>query len=105
MSYRSHGATGKRDEAEAVIAEYLQVRGAYVHRLSGKALPDLLVGWCGRWLLLECKTGNAKLEPDQEAFQKEANRRGLPGFTVRNLEDARDILDRVSRLTKLEGQA
>lgn len=89
----------KRDKSEAAIVDYLKIRGCFVHRLSAKDLPDLLVGWCGRWLLMEIKTGNKPLTPGQEAFQMEANRRGLPGFTVRDIEDARDILERVSRLT------
>jgi hypothetical protein len=46
----------KRDDSEPEIVEALQRAGASVQRLSGKDIPDLLIGWRGSTLLMECKT-------------------------------------------------
>ena len=44
--------------------------GASVLILSavGKGCPDLLVGWRGENLLVECKTKRGTLTPDQKRF-------------------------------------
>src|SRR5690606_7920333 len=47
-----HRRNAKRDASEPAIVEYLRHRGALVERISGAGIPDLLVGWCGRWILL-----------------------------------------------------
>lgn len=46
----------RRDAAEPGIIEALTKAGASVQPLSGKDIPDLLVGWRGSTLLLEVKT-------------------------------------------------
>jgi hypothetical protein len=90
----------KRDTSEPLVVDYLRARGALVIRLSARALPDLLVGWCGRWLLLECKTGKAALNKGQAGFFEQARLRGLPCYQVKDWEEAKEILNRTLRLAK-----
>lgn len=87
----------KRDASERLIVDYLRKRGALVIRQSGKGLPDLLIGWCGRWLLAECKTEKKGLTPGQETFFHEARRRGLPAAIIRDWQEAKALLDGYAR--------
>ncbi len=93
-----HRANPKRDTNESAIVGYLRARGAMVTRVSGTGLPDLLVGWCGRWLLLECKAEVGTLTGAQKAFHVEALRRGLPLAIVKGWEDCKKVLDQKERL-------
>jgi len=63
-----HRVNPRRDISEPQIVETLQKAGASVHRVSGKGIPDLLIGYRGKTYLAECKTGNRKLNKNQEAF-------------------------------------
>lgn len=99
MSLNRYAA--KRDSSEPGIVEYLRIRGALVERVSGFRTPDLLVGWCGRWLLMECKTEKAKLNEGQAEFFSEAQRKGLPCYLVRSVEDVEKILNRHLRVSGL----
>lgn len=45
----------RRDENEPGIVQALEGAGAYVTRLDGDGVPDLLVGYKGRSFLLEVK--------------------------------------------------
>ena len=45
-----------RDTSEPAIVEALRGVGAYVLKLSGKGVPDLLVCFRGTWTPLEVKT-------------------------------------------------
>lgn len=95
-----HRRNAKRDASEPAIVEYLRHRGALVERISGAGIPDLLVGWCGRWILLECKTGKGDLTPVQQDFHQSATRKGLPVYTVNSVERTDEILDRILRLAR-----
>ena len=78
----------KRDTSEPGIVEALTAAGARVWRLS---LPlDLLVGYQGRFYLLECKTGTRKRkdQPEQDETLAECRYRNLPAYVVRTPEDA-----------------
>ena len=88
----------RRDQSEAEIVEYLEKRGAVVEYLSGQSIPDLLVGYAGRWLLVECKTGRAALSPGQTAWHQAATAKGLPVYVVRTADEVAKIIDRVARL-------
>jgi len=61
---------GKRDGNQAEIVEALRKVGASVLDLAdvGRGCPDLLVGYAGREWLVEVKTPNGELTPDQKAF-------------------------------------
>ncbi len=96
-----HRRNPRRDATEPELVDYLRARGALVIRLSAANVPDLLVGWCGRWLLLECKVPGAGLSPGQEEFATEARRRGLLNFVVSTVEQVKEILDAQSRLSGL----
>jgi hypothetical protein len=78
----------KRDTSEQGIVEALMAVGARVWRLSQPL--DLLVGFQGRFYLLECKTGTRKRkdQPDQDATLAECRFRNLPAYVVRTPEDA-----------------
>lgn len=63
------GAGGKRrDESESEIVEGLRKAGAFVVRLNGDGVPDLLVFWRNRWLPIEVKTGQGKLRSNQQMY-------------------------------------
>lgn len=50
----------RRDANENIIVAALEAVGASVQRLDIAGGPDLLVGWCGRNYLLECKQQHGK---------------------------------------------
>ena len=78
----------RRDTSEPEIVQALEAAGARVWRLSQPL--DLLVGFHGRFLLLECKTGKRKRkdQPVQDATLAECHHKGLPVYVVRTPEDA-----------------
>jgi hypothetical protein len=69
----------RRDENEAAIVEALRKAGAYVQPISGKDVPDLLVGFAGKTFLFEVKrpagkkggTSHRNLLPGQERFHQQ----------------------------------
>lgn len=77
-----------RDANEPEIIEALHRVGADVFQLDGRDIPDLLVGFRDRWVLLEVKTPDGDLRPGQETFLMLAEARRRPAFVVRNPEDA-----------------
>lgn len=76
----------RRDANEAEIIRALRAVGASVHQLSGAGVPDLLVGYRGRTLLLEVKTATGKATEAQE--EKRAAWRGGEWRTVRSVDEA-----------------
>ena len=58
----------KRDANEAEIIAALKNAGCTVTQLSQRGVLDLLVGYCGHWLLLEVKSDDGKLTDDQRQF-------------------------------------
>lgn len=64
----------RRDDCEKNIVKALEAAGATVTKLDGKGVPDLLVGFRGRTILIECK------DPDDGA----RNSRGRGGRKVNN---------------------
>ena len=88
----------RRDLAENPIVVGLRIRGATVHTLSQRSLPDLLVGFRKRMYLLEVKTPATlkasrvagQLTPDQKKFNEEW--RGPPVHIVHSLEEALAVL-------------
>ena len=82
-----------RDANEPEIVGELRARGCIVAPLSGSAVPDLLVGHAGRWILLEVKTGAGKLTGAQARWHKHARGAGLPVHVVRTPEQALDALE------------
>ena len=64
---------GKRtDKNQALIIAGFQLHGAEVQSLAGvgNGCPDLLVGYKGRWILVEVKGRLGKLRPTQEAWME-----------------------------------
>jgi hypothetical protein len=60
--------------------------------LSGPGLPDLLVGWRGRWLLLECKSPGGHLTERQEQFFALCDIKKLPARIVFGMDDCKNLL-------------
>ena len=93
----------RRDGSEPGIVRALTAIGCSVQPLSGKGVPDLLVGVGGLTLLLECKApagprggvSGRGLTEDQETWQR--NWRGSRVWIARTTEDAiaavREALD------------
>ena len=88
----------RRDPGESAIVEALRKVGAMVCHVSSKGLPDLLVGFRQRWMLLEVKSpvgerggksrDGQKLQEAQAAFFRLAKLGGLPVHVVTGPEEA-----------------
>lgn len=79
----------KVDVNQAEIVEALQRVGANVESLAdvGRGVPDLLVGYSGRLLLLEVKSGpRARLTTTQAIWHRQWA--GYPVYVVRSVEEA-----------------
>jgi hypothetical protein len=113
VSYRRRGA---RDANEPDIVAALEACGAFVVKLDQKDIPDLLVGYEGRWFVLEVKIplgpkGGASdrvLSGGQIDFFAQAHRRRLPVTMVRTEKEAlvaigahQSLLDEPARLEAL----
>ena len=55
----------KRDANEPRLVRVARMLGATVWHLSDKGIPDLLVGYCGRNILVEVKSPGGKLTDAQ----------------------------------------
>lgn len=96
------GAAGRHRDANEpeVIAALRQAGADPVTQLSHPDLPDLLVGYEGRILLLEVKaplgpkggTSRQSLSDGQQAFFELCRGRRLPVFVVRSPEEAVAVL-------------
>lgn len=84
----------RRDTAEAAIVDQLELRGAFVVRLSAKDIPDLLVGWRGDWFLAEVKSAAwRQLSEGQKRFRDICKYRRLPWVRLNSPQDADLVLD------------
>lgn len=88
-----------RDKAEPGIVEALEAAGASVTKLSGKGVPDLLVGYGGLTYLLEVKTpgaskggNNGRTNSGQAAWRDAW--RGGPACVVETPEGALSAIGR-----------
>ena len=85
----------KRDRSEKAIIETLRVSGWSVLQLSMANGPDLLAAKHGQAVLIECKTGTAKVKPGQCAWH--ASWRGCPVVILRSVEDAAQLYKALGR--------
>lgn len=62
----------KVDESQKAIVDALRAASISVFSIApiGRDVPDLVVSYRGFTLLVECKTGRAKLTPGQENFRR-----------------------------------
>lgn len=67
----------KRDACEKEIIKALKGAGAYVQQLTGKGVPDLLVGYRGRTYLMECKDPVDGARNSRSSAKKVKNPLGL----------------------------
>lgn len=92
----------RRDPAERAIMDALRGARAFVTQLDGDGVPDLLVGYAGRWQLFEVKAPqgprggqSAKgqhLRPSQVMFFAEATMAGCPVHIVSTPERALELI-------------
>lgn len=82
--FRRGGGGKKRDANEKGIVEALERHGAYVFRLSGTGVPDLLVCWRGRWTPLEVKSPEGRTTQ----AQRDVMHAGITIHRVQTVEDA-----------------
>jgi len=77
----------KVDGNQREIVRALRAAGRRVEVLSdvGRGVPDLLVAWAGRMLLVEVKEPGGKLTPDQERWIAEWP---APVVVVRSVAEA-----------------
>jgi Holliday junction resolvase len=87
---RARGA--KRDRNESRLVHYLREQGAVVYRISGAHLPDLLVGYAGRWWPVEVKLPRRQLSAGQAEFAARVRYRGLPVGLIRDEIEAAQLL-------------
>ena len=85
-----------RDKNEKEIVEYLQANGCLVNRIAGSAnddgVPDLLVGYKPRWILVEVKMPQGHLNKRQRHWFDLSQGLGLPVAIVRTLDDCHNLL-------------
>jgi len=82
----------RRDANERAIIQEFNGRGAVCYPVSAPGLPDLLVGFRGRWGLVEVKSKRGKLEPLQVLFHSACQAQGLPCAVVREIVDVEPLL-------------
>lgn len=89
----------KTDANHADLVRLLRDMGAYVIDCAhvGDGFPDLLVGWRGKWTLVEIKDGakspsRRRLTPDQIPLHAECERRGLPCVVIKDDGEALNLL-------------
>ncbi len=93
----------RRDANEAEVVAALRAAGALVYHLDGRDLPDLLVGFRGRWTVVEVKRPagprgglkGRKLRPGQAALMMLARAQGLPIVVARTAEEALEAIGAV----------
>ena len=78
---------GRVDQNQAALVRVARQLGASWVSLAnlGAGVPDALVGFRGRTVLVEVKTPTGKLTPDQEQFL--TTWRGEPVVIVRTIDD------------------
>jgi hypothetical protein len=67
---RAVATGGRRDDAEPAVVKAYEAGGASVKKISGKDVPDLLVGFLSETHLVEVKTNRAKLRDGQAEFAR-----------------------------------
>lgn len=82
----------RRDRNEAALVHYLRERGAVVERLSGAGIPDLLVGYAGRWWPVEVKQPGRSMTREQMRWAAMAAAGGLPFRLVRDEVECEQLL-------------
>lgn len=88
---RAVATGGRRDDAEPEIIRVFHEAGWAVWPLSGRGVPDLLVAPPGgHCILVECKSGKAKLNADQEKWH--AAWKGRRPEIVRTAAHARKLV-------------
>jgi hypothetical protein len=87
------------DDNQHSIVAALRAHGAFVQSLAniGMGCPDLLVGWRGRWLLVEVKDGSRtpsgrRLTPAEAKWHDVAGSHRLRVHVVTSVDEAIEVL-------------
>jgi len=89
-----------RDANEPEILLEFKYQGAKVAKLSSTAeagLPDLLVGYAGKWAVVEIKMPGGSLRADQERFRLDAARMDLPWYKIEYAESVPRMLEALKK--------
>ena len=90
----------KRDQSEKAIVDYFRKTGWSVLRISEPGAPDLCIGRMtkagGICLLVEVKTGSAKLRALQKKFASEWL--GHPPYVIRTVEEGEALTKAAAKL-------
>ena len=96
---RNRGTGCRTDANHTPVIEALRGIGAFVQSLAaiGCGCPDLLVGYRGRWVLMEIKDGEQipskrDLTDDEKRWHKSAERGGGQIVIVYSADDARNAM-------------
>ena len=90
MSLRRYNPA--RDSNEIEIVAILRKMDALVYPISSPGIPDLLVGYLGKWVTVEVKNKTGRLTPPQETFFRSARERHLPTYVCRSGDDVIKML-------------
>jgi hypothetical protein len=94
----------KRDKNEMAIVDTFRRLGWSVEFLSGRGVPDLLIGKGSTLLLIEVKGEKGKLTEDQVEWHSDWN--GPKPRIVRSIDDALEISNRqLLGLPRCSGEA
>jgi len=94
---------GKVDANQPEIVGVFRAVGASVVITSdqGDGFPDLIVGLCGETELVEIKTPQGKLTPDQETWH--GTWRGRPVRVIRTVEQALKLAETMRKRSVTSG--
>lgn len=84
----------KRDANETEIMQAFHHAGCWVTQLSGAGIPDLLVCYEGRLLLVEVKMPGGLFTKSQQHSFEDMACNDVPLFVVRSVEDIPQTLRR-----------
>lgn len=84
---------GRIDANHAEIVGALRGVGAHVQSLAdlGRGVPDLLVGFRGRWVVIEVKGPRGKLTAAEQSWVDECGTRA-PVHVVRSVDQALRVI-------------
>lgn len=80
------------------VCDYLGLQGAWFLPILGglgirRGSPDVVASLRGRFIAVECKTGNAELDRHQRGAREWLERAGAIYVECRRLEDLQEALD------------
>ena len=86
---------------QTAVIKYLRAKGAVVDNIQGNeyqaSVPDLLVGYRGRYIALELKAPNGTLSPGQRRRLIRIQKAGNIGECIHGLAKVKQIIETIDR--------